>query len=258
MSRRKFKDNRDKCDGATFLKLPMVVLESPGYRQAGHVARALLIDIALQYKGLNNGKLVACEKYLGPIGWKSNATVLRAVRELLSCGLLIETRKGGRPNKAAWFALSWLSLDQGQGLDIDPKLYPRGEYMRPEAKATAPDNARTAMATAARKAAALKKRAEKQNALLTPCSGVVQPPIAPCHGVRAAILAPSDGAVRGAFGATSTPSSGAYLEIPSAGASVVGVPMGAPERGRTKVGRGARQKSARLSVETDRLHSLDC
>jgi hypothetical protein len=86
MSRSKFKGNRDKCDGRTFVRLPTVVLESPGYRQAGHTARSLLIDIALQYTGHNNGKLVACAKYVEPMGWKSNATVLRAVRELLACG----------------------------------------------------------------------------------------------------------------------------------------------------------------------------
>ena len=46
MARSKFKNNRDKRDGNQFVALPRVVLESPGYRQAGHPARSLLIDIA--------------------------------------------------------------------------------------------------------------------------------------------------------------------------------------------------------------------
>ena len=119
MARSKFKRNGDKCDGKTFVRLPTVVLESPGFRQAGITARALLIDLAMQYSGHNNGKLTACAKYLRPLGWKSNDTVVRARRELIECGLLLETRKGARPNKAAWFALTWLDLDQGQGLDIE-------------------------------------------------------------------------------------------------------------------------------------------
>ena len=106
MAGAKFKGNRDKRDGKTFVPLPMVMLESPGYRLASHPARALLIDIAMQYTGHNNGKLTACAKYLKPKGWRSSDTIVRARRELIDCGLLIETRKGARPNKAAWFALS--------------------------------------------------------------------------------------------------------------------------------------------------------
>ena len=222
----KFKGNRDKRDGRQFVALPRVVLESPGYRQAGHAARSMLIDIAMQYTGHNNGKLVACAKYVEPIGWNSNATVLRAVRELLSCGLLIETRKGARPNKAAWFALSWLDLDQGEGLDIEPKLYRRGDYMRPDVAAPVGGNARTVKATEARKLAALKKRTEKQNAPLTPSNGVERAPIAPSNGVRASILAPSDGAIRCTFGVPSTPLDGAYLEIPSTPVQAGGVGSG--------------------------------
>ena len=132
MSAKKFKGNRDKRDGRQFLLLPHVVLESPGYRLATHPARSLLIDIAMQYTGHNNGKLVSCAKYLKGKGWNSNATIVRARRDLIDCGLLIETRKGARPNRAAWFALSWLDLDQGQGLDIDPKFYRRGAYLTPD------------------------------------------------------------------------------------------------------------------------------
>lgn len=223
MGQSKFKNNRDKRDGKQFVLLPRVVLESPGYRQAGHAARSMLIDITMQYTGHNNGKLVACAKYVEPIGWTSNATVLRAVRELLACGLLIETRKGARPNKAAWFALSWLDLDQGQGLDIDPKLYRRGEYMRPDKPVPVGGSKRTEKATEARKLAASEKRAEKQNASLTPSNGAGRSAIAPCHGVRPSFLAPSDGAIRGNSGASSTPLHGAYLEIPSTSEQAAGV-----------------------------------
>ena len=80
--------------------------------------------------------MTACAKYLHANGWRSNDTIVRARRELIDCGLLIETRKGARPNKAAWFALSWLDLDQGQDLDIEPKHYRRGEYVRPEKPAS--------------------------------------------------------------------------------------------------------------------------
>lgn len=176
--------------------MPHVVLESAGYRLASHTARSLLVDIAMQYTGHNNGKLTACAKYLNAKGWRSNDTIVRARRELIDCGLLIETRKGARPNKAAWFALSWYDLDPAQGLDIDPKHFRQGGYMAPDKPA-------------------------RKIASLVPSGGVVTGPIAPAGGVRASILAPSGGAIRGALTPSPTPAGGAYLEIPSAPATTV-------------------------------------
>ncbi len=191
MTRGKFKRNSDKRDGKGFVALPLVVLNSPGYRLASHPARALLIDIAMQYTGHNNGKLTACAKYLNAKGWRSNDTIVRARRELLECGLLIETRKGARPNKAAWFALAWFDLDPVQGLDIDAKLYRRGDYMTPT-------------------------KGTDQNATLAPCGGVAKGRIAPAGGARASIAAPSRGAIHATLTPSPIPSRGAYLEIPSA------------------------------------------
>ena len=202
----KFKRNADKRDGRGFVALPIVVLESPGYRRAGHAARSLLLDIAMQYSGNNNGRLTTCAKYLKPLGWKSNDTIVRARRELLDCGLLIETRKGGFPSTSAWFALSWLDNDQAQGLDIDPKLYRRGAYMHPEKPA-------------------------RPGASLVPPDGARKVATAPSHGTRASTLAPPDGAVGGAFRASPVPSNGAYLEIPSTPAPAGGVVSASALRG---------------------------
>ncbi len=198
---KKFRGNRDKRDGQQFVALPLVVLESDGYRLAGHPARALLIDVAMQYTGHNNGKLTACAKYLKAKGWNSNDTIVRARRELIECGLLVETRKGARPNKAAWFALSWLDLDQGQGLDIDPKYYRRGAYMTPDSS-------------------------EQQITAVAPSGGVAGTSIAPSGGVRTSIVAPSGGAIRGSLTPSPTPSGGAYLEIPSTPVIAGGVGSG--------------------------------
>jgi hypothetical protein len=129
-----WKAARDKRDGRTFVALPTVVIESPGFRAASYTARALLIDIAAQYSGHNNGKLTACRKYLSARGWNSNDVIVRARRELIDCGLILETRKGARPNRAAWYALTWVAIDAIDGMDIDPKLHRTGGYMHPEAK----------------------------------------------------------------------------------------------------------------------------
>lgn len=105
--------------------LPHVVIHSQEYRKLGYAARALLIDIAAQYNASNNGKLVCCMKYLKPLGWTSNDTITRGLRDLLSSGLLIQTRQGMMPpySQAAWFAISWFGLNVRLGLDIEPSKY---------------------------------------------------------------------------------------------------------------------------------------
>lgn len=104
---------------------PHVVIHSKEYRELGFAARSLLFDIAAQYNASNNGKLVCCVKYLKPLGWNSNDTITRALRELLASGLLIQTRQGMRPpcSQAAWFAIGWFGLDVRIGLDVEPSLY---------------------------------------------------------------------------------------------------------------------------------------
>ena len=157
-----YKGSKGKRDGDRYLALPHVVIDSPSYRELGYPARSLLIDIARQYTGSNNGRLVACAKYLKPFGWNSNSTVTRALIELKAAGLLIETRMGMRPNRAAWFALGWYQLDATDGMDIDPRTFRTGGY---------------------------------KVAALIPCGGVGRARIVPAGGVRASDATPAGGAM---------------------------------------------------------------
>jgi hypothetical protein len=158
-----YKASKAKRDGDRYVAVPHVVLDSPSYRALSHTARSLLLDIARQYTGTNNGRLVACAKYLRPLGWKSHDTVSRALVELKEASLLIETRLGMRPNRAAWFALGWYTLDDTKGMDVDPKTYRTGQY---------------------------------KIAALSPCAGVERPRIAPPQVDRGLMLVPSHGAMQ--------------------------------------------------------------
>lgn len=117
-------------DGSRFLALPYTVLDSPSYLALGFSARALLLDIARQFNGSNNGKLVICDKALKPRGWNSKDTIYRARAELLNAGLLMETRKGQKPNKASWYALTWHPLDWMPDMDIGRSGFVRGAYLK--------------------------------------------------------------------------------------------------------------------------------
>lgn len=109
--------------------LPMSVLNSRAYIEATPYAKALLLDLYAQYRGNNNGDLCAAWKLMKQRGWRSEATLHKAKRELLELGLLYETRKGARPNKASLFAVTWLDLDDCQGkLDVTAAAFPRSAY----------------------------------------------------------------------------------------------------------------------------------
>jgi hypothetical protein len=105
------KGQKGSQDSGRFIAIPVSVLDSATYQSLGYSSRALLIDIASQFKGENNGLLVACDKFLKPRGWNSKATISKALKELRESGLLIMTRQGMRPNKASYFGISW----QGMG-----------------------------------------------------------------------------------------------------------------------------------------------
>lgn len=104
-------------DAGGFAPIPWMVLDSPAYLGLSHPARSLLIEVARQFHGDDNGRMVVTLAYLKPRGWTSYDTIQRAKQELIEAGLIYETAKGRRPNKASWYALTWLSLDKLDGYD---------------------------------------------------------------------------------------------------------------------------------------------
>ena len=101
-----------------FLSLPHNVLDHDSFRTLSPRATKLLIDIAAQYRGYNNGDLYAPLSVMKKRGWKSNDQLFKARKELLDRGLILTSRQGGR-NKASLFALTWLQIDDCKGkLDI--------------------------------------------------------------------------------------------------------------------------------------------
>lgn len=119
-------------DGSRFIALPYLLLDCPAYLALSFSARALLVDMARQYSGSNNGRLVICDKAMKPRGWTSSATIHKAKRELLDAGFISETRKGQKPNKASWFALTWQTLDWSPEMDIQRSGFVRSAYLKTE------------------------------------------------------------------------------------------------------------------------------
>lgn len=116
-------------DAGDFIALPHAVVDSAAYRGLSVHARALLIDIARQFKGHNNGSLLCSRDHMVPLGWKSSDMLTKSKRELLSAKLIHETVVGHRPNKASWYALTWFALDRLNGFDYGAaESFVRGAY----------------------------------------------------------------------------------------------------------------------------------
>lgn len=121
-------------DAGGFVPIPWMVLDSPAYLQLSHPAKSLLLEIARQFHGDDNGRMIVTLAYLKPRGWTSYDTIQRAKQELLDAGLIFETVKGHRPHKASWYALTWLSLDKLDGFDQGASAgFVRSAYLKTQA-----------------------------------------------------------------------------------------------------------------------------
>ncbi|NEX60629.1 hypothetical protein [Noviherbaspirillum galbum] len=107
-----------------FLLMPHRVLHSPQYHALPGNAVKLLLDIAAQYNGKNNGDLSIAWKIMQPKGWKSEATLNKAKKELLASGFIAETRKGRLPNLCSLYGITWQPLDHDPKYDIGPLGFP--------------------------------------------------------------------------------------------------------------------------------------
>lgn len=126
------RDRRAKIKGrkgtATFLHIPHDVLNSDTYASLKPSAVKLLVDIASQFNGYNNGDLSATLSVLRVKGWTSSGGLNKQLKALLDAGLIEQTRQGGR-NRCSLYAVTWRSIDECKGkLDVKPTKTPSMLY----------------------------------------------------------------------------------------------------------------------------------
>jgi hypothetical protein len=127
---KEIKHKRDGGGGAVLI-MPHVVLNSAAYLSLSSRAIKLLYDLAMQYNTYNNGALLASWRYMSEKrGWTSADQLAKAKAELIEKSLVVQTVQGLLPNKASWYGLTWLALDNIKGLEITANNWPRGSYAR--------------------------------------------------------------------------------------------------------------------------------
>lgn len=92
------------------------VVDSLAYADLSFSARALLVIITRQLSKNNNGRLMATYSYLHKFGFDSEHTISRAIKVLISHGMIYRTRSGGYQQGAAQYAVTWLSVTSKEEL----------------------------------------------------------------------------------------------------------------------------------------------
>lgn len=110
-----------------FLHIPKALLELKDFKCLSAKALKLLIDLASQFNGKNNGDLCMALKLMKDRGWSSNDTLNKAKRELLDKQLIILTKQGGLGIGPNLYAITWQPIHEcGGKLDVAPTtLAPR-------------------------------------------------------------------------------------------------------------------------------------
>lgn len=185
-ARNKYAKGDNNRDAGGFVALPWAVLDCPAYSKLSHPARSLLIEFARQFVRNNNGRLLASSSYLRTRGWNSPDVITRAKRELLKAGFIYETVMGHRPNKASWYAVTWLGLDNLKGYDAGAKeLFRRSAY--------------AASASLQSKPTREELYAKWRNA------GTQNAPLIPSDGIESHLIAPSPALARSPSSACAVP-----------------------------------------------------
>ena len=115
MTRIKYKNSKIS---EPFFAVFRSVFESPAFTALSPHACKLLLELASQYRGDNNGNLTVAWSIVSKRGWRSRTTLWRCKDELIKAGFVFVTRVGHFPSTCELLALTWFPLD------VSPKFDP--------------------------------------------------------------------------------------------------------------------------------------
>lgn len=101
-----------------FVGILRSMFDSPAFAALSPHACKLLLELAGQYRGNNNGNLTVAWSVVSKRGWRSRTTLWRCKAELIEAGFVYVTRKGHMPSTCELLALTWFKLD------VSPKFDP--------------------------------------------------------------------------------------------------------------------------------------
>lgn len=109
-----------------FAGIPRYVMDTKAYKSLGGNAVKLLMCVAYQFKGKNNGDLLITHSFLKSY-FKSNQTMYNARDELEKKGFIAINVYGGMSyggyKRPTLYALTWLTVNDFRDLDKNTYLY---------------------------------------------------------------------------------------------------------------------------------------
>lgn len=131
------KDNIPEKVSGSFIAFPHAVFDSESFTGASDKAKSLLLALARQLNGRNNGHLQLTTKWLKSKGFKCPSSNIKARKELIERGLIAHTKQGGLNMGADLFAVTWVDITNWVGLEISQREFNRGAYLLCHAPPTA-------------------------------------------------------------------------------------------------------------------------
>ena len=102
--------NKGRANRGPFIAMPRAVIDSPAWAAMNAHEVKLLMDLAAQFRGSQNGDLSAAWALMHKRGWASRDTLAKALAGLLAKGFITRTRQGGR-RVCSLYAVSWEGIN---------------------------------------------------------------------------------------------------------------------------------------------------
>ena len=137
--------NSKRSNSKSFAGIPRVVMDSPDFINLKSGAVRLLLELAKQFNGRNNGDLTVAHSLLKRRGISSKNTITKATAELIEANMILRTRQGVFLNpggRCALYALTWLPIDEcpGKQLEVKETLVPPRAFSTEHIKKPGPQN----------------------------------------------------------------------------------------------------------------------
>ncbi len=84
---------KNKSDRGRFIKLDLIVYESPAFQDLSDTARSLLLELCRRHNGSNNGQIGLSVREASKLLHRSDKTISLAFNDLMSHGLIRQTSK---------------------------------------------------------------------------------------------------------------------------------------------------------------------
>ena len=112
------KNGKGRLPTRSFAGIPRIVMDTDDYKNLNGNAIKLLLELAYQYRGNNNGDLSATFSHMKKRGFKSKETLWNALKSLQGAKLIMKSREGQFTNPGglcALYALTWQPIDECNG-----------------------------------------------------------------------------------------------------------------------------------------------